>query len=359
MRRRDILTKAGALAIGASVGFPAPAISQGLRQLRMVTDWPEGPGLFTSARRLAKRIGDATNGRIAIEVFASGELVRPFETLDAVQAGVVDMYQSHDGYFQAKSPAFHFFSGVPFGLTANEQFAWVHHGGGQELWDELSGQFNVKPLCGCSTGSQMGGWFLHEVASVEDFEGLRYRMADPGAEVLRRLGAVVVVLPGSDVVLALQSGAIDACELIGPWMDMAMGLHAAASVYYYPAWQEPGTALTFGINQRVWESFDESDRQLIQAAAAGEFALSLAEFNANNARSLRALRDDGSVTIARFPDSVLMSLREVSADVVAEIGSGDELSRKIYASYLQFRELISGWTEISENAYANSRQIAS
>src|SRR5437870_8822875 len=78
MRRRDILAGAGALATGATLGFPAPAIAQGLRQLRMVTDWPEAlPGLLTSAVRFAQTIGTATGGRIKIEVFTAGALVRP------------------------------------------------------------------------------------------------------------------------------------------------------------------------------------------------------------------------------------------------------------------------------------------
>jgi hypothetical protein len=95
MRRRDILAGAGSLATGATVGFPAPAIAQGIRQLKLVTDWPEAtPGLHSSAIRFAQTIGAATGGRIKIEVFPAGALVRPFETFDAVSAGVADMYHT-------------------------------------------------------------------------------------------------------------------------------------------------------------------------------------------------------------------------------------------------------------------------
>ena len=171
-------------------------------------------------------------------------------------AGVADMYHSYDGYFERKSPALNFFCGVPFGFTANELFAWVRYGGGQELWDVLSGQFNIKPLLCLSTGDQMGGWFNARSPRRTEYKGLRYRMAGLGAEVLRRLGAIVVTLPGGEIVSALKSGAIDASEWIGPWLDMAIGLHKAARYYYYPGFHEPGTAQTLGINKRVWESFD-------------------------------------------------------------------------------------------------------
>jgi TRAP-type mannitol/chloroaromatic compound transport system substrate-binding protein len=357
MRRRDIL--AGALATGATSSFAAPAIAQGSRQLKMVTDWPEGtPGLHSSAVRFAQTIGAATGGRIKIEVFPAGALVRAFETFDAVGAGVADMYHSFEGYFEKKSPAFHFFSAVPFGFTANELLAWVRCGGGQELWDALSGQFDVKPLLGCSTGCQMGGWFTREVKSPDDYKGLRYRMAGPGAEVLRRLGAVVVTLPGGEIMPALKSGAIDASEWIGPWLDMALGLHQAVGYYYYPGFHEPGSGFSVGINKSVWDSFDASDRQLVDTVAASEYARSLAEFNANNALSLRKLREDGTVKILKFDDALLKAFVGISKDVVAEIGSGDDLSRKIYASYQRFRASIMDWGDISERAYLNSRGLA-
>jgi TRAP-type mannitol/chloroaromatic compound transport system substrate-binding protein len=359
MRRRDILAGAGSLATGAALSFRAPAIAQGIRELKMVTDWPEDtPGLHSSAVRFAQTIGAATRGRIKIEVFPAGALVRSFETFDAVGAGVADMYHSFEGYFEKKSPALHFFSAVPFGFTANELLAWVRYGGGQELWDALSSQFNIKALLGCSTGCQMGGWFTREIASPEEFKGLRYRMAGPGAEVLRRLGAVVVTLPGGEIMPALRSGAIDASEWIGPWLDMALGLHKAVGYYYYPAFHEPGSGFSIGINKNVWESFDASDRRLIEAMAASEYARSLAEFNANNALSLRKLREEGTIKIVKFDDALLKAFLGISKDVVAEIGSGDDLSKKIYASYQRFRASIMDWSDISERAYMNSRSLA-
>jgi TRAP-type mannitol/chloroaromatic compound transport system substrate-binding protein len=359
MRRRDILAGGGSLAAGATLTFPAPAIAQGLRQLKMVTDWPEDmPGLQTSAVRFAQTITAATGDRVKIEVFPAGALVRAFETFDAVGAGVADMYHSFEGYFEKNSRAFQFFSAIPFGFTADELFAWIHYGGGQELWDALSSPFNIKPLLCTSTGCQMGGWFVREVNSPESYKGLRYRMGGSGAEVLRRMGATVVTLPGGEIMPALQSGAIHASEWIGPWLDMAIGLHKAAGFYYYPGFHEPGSGFSVGINKGVWDSFDPSDRQVFEAVAACEYARSLAEFNANNTRSLRKLREEGTVKILKFDDSLLKAMLALSKDVVAEVGSGDELSKRIYASYEQFRGSIMDWSDIAERAFLNGRGLA-
>ena len=360
MRRRTILAGVATTSAAVAGGLSRPALSQGIRQLKMVTDWPEGtPGLHTGALRFARTVGAATGGHLSIEVFPAGALVQPFETFDAVSSGVADMYHSDEYYWEKKSPAFNFFAAVPFGLTADELFSWVQFGGGQELWDALSGQFNVKALLCLNTGTQMGGWFTREMSSPEQFKGLRYRMPGLGAEVLRRLGAIVVTLPGTDIVPALQSGAIDASEWVGPWLDMSMGLHKAAAFYYYPGFHEPGTGTSVGINKGVWESFAASDRQIIEAVASCEYARSLAEFNANNALWLRKLRDDGKVKIVKFDDALLKAFLATSTEVIAEIGSaGDEVSRKIYKSYADFRASIMDWGDIAERAFVNSRRIA-
>ena len=269
MRRRDILASAGSLATAAGSTFASPAIAQGLRQLKMVTDWPETlPGFHPSSVRLARTIEAATGGRIRVEVFPAGALVQPLETFDAVRAGVADMYHSAESYFEKNSRAFNFFTGVPFGFTADELFAWIQYGGGQELWDALSGQFNIKSLVCTSTGCQMGGWFTREIAGPEAFRGLRYRMPGLGADVLRRLGAIVITLPASGIAPALKSGAVDASEFVGPWVDMALGLHEAVGYYYYPGFHEPGTNNAIGINRGVWNSLDPSDQRIFQAVAA-------------------------------------------------------------------------------------------
>ena len=359
MKRRDLLAGMTSIAAGMT-SLPAPAIAQGLRQLRMVTDWPAGfAGLQSSTDRLALTIGAMTGGRLKVEVFPAGTLVRPFETFDAVSAGVADIFHSAPSYFESKARAGNFFNNtVPFGLTADELFAWIHEGGGQELWDELYGQFNIKPFVATNTGCQMGGWFGKEVSSVEAFKGLRYRMPGLGGEVLRRLGATVVTLPGGEIVPALKSGALDASEWIGPWADMAVGLHTAASYYYYPGFHEPSAGLMIGINKGVWESLSAADRSLIATAAGNEYARSLAEFNANNAIALRKLREDGTVKVRKFDDSVLLAFLETSKDVVAQAGSGDALSKRIYASWQQFRTRILDWTDLAERAVMNARRLA-
>ena len=288
----------------------------------MVTTWPKNfPGLGTGAQRLADRITSGTEGRIEVKLFAAGELVPPFESFDAVSQGTADMYHAAEYYWQGKSKAFNFFATVPFGLTASEVDAWIYHAGGQELWDELGADFNLKPLMAGNTGVQWGGWFNKEMNSVEDFKGLKMRMPGLGGEVLRRVGATAIALPGGEIFPALQSGTIDATEWVGPWNDLAFGFYKITKYYYWPGFHEPGTVLSFGINKEVWESLSASDQSLFQTAAAAENSYVLAEFNARNSDALETLINEHGVQVRRVSDEMLNALGEASGQVVAEVGA--------------------------------------
>ena len=184
-------------ATAESEGPAAPVIAKRVRKLKMVTTWPKNlPGLGTGAERVARRITEMTDGELEIRVYAANELVPAFESFGAVSTGAADMYNGAEYYWQGSSKAFNFFTAVPFGLTAAEINAWIYHGGGQELWDELSAKFNIKPFMSANTGVQMGGWFNKEINTVEDLQGLRIRMPGLGGEVMRRLGAEAIALPG-------------------------------------------------------------------------------------------------------------------------------------------------------------------
>ena len=340
----------------ASATFPAPAISQSTRELKMVTSWPKGlPGLQGSAERIAQEITTLTGTRLQVKVFAAGEMVKPFEVFDAVSSGVADMYHSAEYYWEKQSPGFNFFAAVPFGFTADEMAAWIYFGGGQALWDELSAKFNIKPLLSTNTGVQMGGWFTKEVKGPESYSGLKYRMPGLGGEVLRRLGAVVVTLPGGEIVPALKSGAIDASAngwgrgTIWRWGC----IEKASKYYYYPGSDEPGTVLSTGVNKQLWDKLSAADRNLISTVAMAEYTNSLAEFNANNAKSLQELMQDKSIEIRKFDDGLIQALGKASNDVMAETANKDALTRKIYESYSSFRKQLISWTNLADRGIRN------
>jgi len=356
-RRRNVLL--GATAIAAAGSLPMPAIAQGIKEFKLVTAYPrELPGTGATPERFAQSIAAMSDGRLKVTVYPDGSLVRAFEVFDAVSAGAADMYFTDEKYFQDKAPALNFFSAVPYGLATDEFHAWILFGGGQELWDEVDAQFNIKPLMLQSTGVQMGGWFNKEVNTPDDFKGLRYRMPELGAEVLRRMGATVVLTPAADIACALKSGAIDCAEFVGPWTDIWLGLHKAADYYYYPGFHEPGFNATLGINRKLWDGLSPPERALIEAAARAETTRSLAEFNAENIKSLNLLRADGRIKILRFNDDLIRTFGKLSKEVLADTAAKDPLTRRVYDSYMAFLAGVMDWGELSETGYRDTRRLA-
>ena len=182
-----------------------------------------------------------TGGRISVEYFAAKERVGAFDSFDEVASGKAQAYIAADYYWKGKHLGWAYFTSVPFGLSYAEMNAWIHHAGGQQLWDELGVGFNIKPFMAGNTGVQWGGWFNKEMKGLEDFKGLKMRMPGLGGEVLRRLGSAAVALPGGEIFPALQAGTIDATEWVGPWNDLAFGFYKVTKYYYWPGFHEPGT----------------------------------------------------------------------------------------------------------------------
>lgn len=357
--RRSFLKKTGTVAgAAATATLAAPAIAAGVKELKMVTSWPRKyPGLGMAAYRFAKRFEAATDGRYKIKLYGGGEYVPALKCLDAVQEGAADLYHSAEYYYQGKSKALAFFTSVPFGFRADEMDAWLHHGGGQKLWDETSAQFGVKPFACGNTGSQMGGWFKKPINSTEDFKGLKMRIPGLGGDVLAALGGTPVTLAGIDILPSLQSGAIDASEWVGPYNDLAFGLYKVAKHYYYPGFHEPGPTLSLGVGLKLWEGMSVSDKTILEACALAENNYDLAEFNAKNATSLDVLINRHKVQVKEFSDEIFIAIGEASKGVLAQAGNSDPLTKKVYESYMAFRKLALTWSEYSDQAYMRKRAL--
>ncbi len=365
MKRRQLLTGGalglGGLAAGCECGVPAGLESIGgavrQRELKMVTTWPKDfPGLGTMAERTAKFISDLSGGAMTVKVFAAGELVAAFESFDAVSDGAADLYHGAEYYWVGKSPGFAFFTAVPFGMTTAEIMAWTEFGGGQELWDELSAKFNIKPFAAGNTSNQSGGWFKKEINSLEDLRGLKIRMPGLGGEVLRRIGASAVALSGGEIYQALQSGAIDATEWVGPWNDLAFGFYNEAKYYYNPGFHEPGAQLGVGVNLDVWNGFNDTEQAIIRGACQWANNLSVAEYMHHNSAALDQLVAEHGVELRTMPEDVLEAAAAASTEVLLETAQNDELTGRIFESFKASLTRSMAWVDVSEEAYMAARR---
>ncbi|WP_443191002.1 TRAP transporter substrate-binding protein [Pseudomonas indica] len=324
-------------------------------QWKMVTTWPKNyPGLGTGAERLAERVKAMSNGRLTIKVYAAGELVPALEVFDSVSRGTAEIGHGAAYYWKGKVASAQFFTAVPFGLSTPEMNAWLTHGGGQALWDEAYAPFGVKPLAAGNSGMQMGGWYNKEINSLDDLKGLKIRMPGLGGEVLNRLGATTVNLPGGEVFTALQTGAIDATDWVSPYNDLAFGLHKAAKYYYYPGWQEPQAVIELLINQKAYDSLPADLQAILTEAARAATQDMLDDYVYNNALALDELKKQGTL-LKRFPDEVLAAMRDESEKVLGELAAQSDLNGRIWASMQAFQAQVTPMHQLTEKELYNWR----
>jgi TRAP-type mannitol/chloroaromatic compound transport system substrate-binding protein len=360
MKRRDFIKKAGTVAavggVAASTTLSTPAIAQKRTDMVIVASWGRDfPGLGTGAQRLAKRIGDLTEGRIAVQYFAGNERVGAFDVFDEVASGNAQAYHSADYYWKGKNPAWAYFTSVPFGLTYTEMSAWIHFMGGQQLWDELADGYGLKCLAAGNSGVQMGGWFNKEIETADDLKGLKMRIPGLGGDVMAKLGASPVSLPGGQIYENLVSGAIDATEWVGPWNDYFMKFYEAAKYYYSPGMHEPGGFLSLGMNKKWWMSLSKTDRLIVEAACGQENDYLMAEYNANNGTYLTKMIKEHGVILKEFGDEIYDSFGEASAAVFDETRQNSDLVARVHDSFVAARTDVGGWKNLSESSYYRQR----
>lgn len=351
-----LLAAACSTEVEEDVAQSAPAAPATTYEWKLVTTWPKNlPALGTAPERLAEIVDAMSSGRLKIKVYAAGELVPPFEVFDAVSQGNAEMGHGAAYYWRGKMPMSAVFATVPFGMTAQEMNAWLHHGGGLELWRELYAPFGVVPLASGNSGVQMAGWFNKEINSVDDIDGLKMRIPGLGGEVFQRAGGVAVAMPGSEIFTALQTGVVDATEWVGPYNDLAFGLQDIAKYYYYPGWHEPGATLEAIVNAEALATLPADLKLMLETATRAINQDVLDEFTARNAAALKTMVEEHGVEVRRLPDDVLERFAELSKEVVAEAAADDELAGRILASYQGFLAEVRDYQAISEQAYINAR----
>lgn len=359
LKRRSFLTGAAAVGTAAAASsFPAPAISQGRMQWRLVTTWPKNfPGLGTGANLLGDFITRGSEGRLTIKVYGAKEIVPAFESMDAVSSGTVEMGHGAPYYWKGKVSASQFIASIPFGMTAQELNAWFQFGNGQKLADKVYRELGTKFFPSGNTGVQAGGWFNKEINSPEDYKGLKMRIPGLGGEVVKAAGGNVINLPGGEIPPALATGAIDATEWVGPYNDLAFGLYKSAKFYYFPGWHEPATVLDNFINIRAWEKLPGDLKALVEAANTAVNQMVLSEFVARNNAALAVLIGKHKVVTKNFPNSLLNHLGRLAGEVMNDIASKDPLSREVFDDILRFRRDAIAWSARSEQAFLTARAL--
>ncbi|MGH7265342.1 MAG: TRAP transporter substrate-binding protein [Candidatus Rokuibacteriota bacterium] len=334
------------VALLLALAAPAPAQEKEVR-LGLQSGYPSTLGLLGPAtKQLAESILTASGGTIRIRLFEPGAIVPVLQMPDAVAGGSLDAAFGGSAWWAGKEAAFNFFTAVPFGPNAAEYLAWIHHGGGQQLADELFGKFNTKALFCHLIPPEASGWFRKEIKSIDDFRGLKMRIAGYGANVLAKVGGSPQLLAPGDIYQALERGVIDATEFSVPSLDLGLGFHQVAKHYYFPGWHQQHGFNTLWINMNRWKELSDRQRRVVEMACDAMVTRSLAESEALQAAALEEIKKKG-VTVHRWSPEVLGKLRAAWHEVAAELAAKDANFKKVWDSLSRFRAGYKAWKDVA------------
>jgi TRAP-type mannitol/chloroaromatic compound transport system substrate-binding protein len=323
-------------------------------QWQMATSWPLSlDTIFGGAQVLAERVAALTGGKFTITPRAAGEIAPPLEVLDVVSQGAVQCGHSAGYYYIGKSPVLAFGTTVPFGLTAQQQNAWLYEGGGlKQLQAIYAKKFNVIQFPAGNSGTQMGGWFRKEVSTLKDLQGLKMRIPGLGGQVMAKLGVTVQNLGGGEIFQALQTGAIDATEWVGPYDDEKLGLNKIAKFYYYPGWWEPGSTFEMQINLNEWNKLPPQYQEVIKTAAYEANATMLARYDARNNQALQRLLAGGT-QVRPYSEEILQAASKAAFALYDDFAAKDADFKAVYEPWKQFRDRIYAWDKLNQGSFTN------
>ena len=353
VERREVLggTAAAAAAVcAAASSFPRPALAQGAPEIRWrcTSSFPKSlDTIYGASEVFAKAVGEMTDGRFQVQVFASGELVPGLQAADAVTNGTVECAHTSSYYYVGKDPTFTFGTNLPFGLNSRMQTAWMYEAGGMDLLNEFYAKYNIHALPLGNTGCQMGGWFRKEIKTTADLTGLKMRIGGFAGKIVAKLGMVPQQIAAGDIYAALERGTIDAAEWIGPYDDERLGFYKVAKYYYYPGWWEGGPALVLFVNKAKWDELPASYQKIMHNAAALGHVTMQARYDRLNPLALRQLIASGA-QLRPFSPEIMDTCYRAAQEVYAELGAQNADFKRIYDHMVAFRAEQYLWWQVAE-----------
>ena len=328
------------IALGAQAQAPAP------KSIKMQSTWPASNTLQEHFKMFAERVDKLTQGAIKIDAMPAGQIVPPFEVLDATNRKVLDGWHAISYYWVGKNPAAALFAGPPggpFGMDHMDWLGWLYVGGGLQMWRDFYQndlKLNVIVWPAHPSSPQAFGWFKKPLRSVADIKGLKCRQTGLNAEVYAKMGMSVVNMAGGEIVPAAQRGVIDCAEWVGGVEDLRLGFHNVWKYHYTPGMHENVTIGEVVFNMDVWKGLSNQHQEMIKSAANEAFLIWWAKWQKQNSEALKELQEKHGVRILRTPPEILVEFLKIWDKVAAEEAAKSPFFKKTHESQRQYASLV-------------------
>ncbi len=337
--RRQFLATSAAAATGivAAPYVITPSRAQAVT-LRMQGFLAAASPTHRAFEKWANDIKEKSGGRLTIQALPVGAGVAPGETINAINAGILDGHYSSSSFFAARDPAFTVFgdTGASYD-TVDARDRWWREGGGEDLGRELYAASNMTYVANVFWPSEHIP-ARRALRGVADLRGLKIRVP-PGfvAEYFGKAGAAVVNLPGGEVFNALQSGVIDAADWASPGQNYEVGLYKAGKFSINAAHSMPATEIAFSTAK--WNALPAELRTLVTDEVRAMSAALKVQIKADDDAALAKMRAEG-VEIVDWSKEEIAKLRAFTAEVQDALAARGPMAKKIIDSHRAFQRKV-------------------
>lgn len=327
------LALGGAAAAGV---IAAPNVSRAQTVAwRFQSTWPQRDIFHEMAQDYAKRVNEMAGGRLRLDVLAAGAVVGAFQMQDAVHSGALDGGHGVAGYWYGKNKAFSLFgTAPPFFGDAHSMLAWYYYGGGEALYNELISTIVKVNVVAFMTGpmpTQPLGWFKNPVKGPDDLKNIKYRTIGLSADLFKEMGAAVTILPGGEIVPALDRGLLDGAEFNNPSSDRVLGFPDVSKVYMLQSFHQRTECFEILFNKGKFDALPAELKAILRYAS--EAANSDMTWKAHDRypKDLHEMRARQGVRSYRTPRTVLDAQLKAWDTVIAQL-SADAYFKKVIDS---------------------------
>lgn len=333
--RRKFLKATGAGAAGAAaLGFPMISRAQ-TTTLKMQSSWGAKAVFQDFAQQYADRVAAMSGGSLKIDLLPSGAVVKAFQVQDACNKGVLDAAHTVTAYWYGKNKAASLFgTGPVFGANASQILAWIHYGGGKELYSELVQdilQLNLVGFFCMPMPTQPLGWFNKHVKSAADMQGLKYRTVGLATDIMQGMGLKVTQLPGGEIIPALERGVIEAFEFNNPTSDSQFGAQDVSKHYHMGSYHQAAEFFEIIFNKDKFESLPAEHQAILEYAAEAANTANYGHAMDVYSSDLQSLMKDHGVNVYRTDQSIMEAQLKSWDTVLADLEK-DPFFAKIVAS---------------------------
>jgi TRAP-type mannitol/chloroaromatic compound transport system substrate-binding protein len=337
-RSRGVLgTAVAAAAFAATMAWTGTALAQ-TKTLKFQSTWPASLTLQDNFKFFAERVDKLTGGALKIETLAAGQIVPPFEILDATSKKVIDGGHGISYYWVGKNKAATLFSNTPAGIVGMDQMdflGWIYEAGGLEMWWDFYQKdlkLNVVAFPILPSSPQALGWFRKPIQSVDDFKGMKCRQTGIVAEIYKKMGMNTVNMPGGEIVPSAERGVIDCAEWVGGVEDLRLGLPQVWKYHYTPGMHENASIGELIINKEVWDGLTPQQQEAIRSATVETLTRWWVKWQKQNADAIEEMQTKHGTQILRTPPDILTEFFKAWDAIAQEEMAVNPVFKKIYES---------------------------